>query len=92
MILAGLPKKFLQRLNACLGGLEMIPPEEREGNLPFTRYQEGDNEKWVTGCGDQYYETTNDLRGQELFSLGPQGRLSIYIRIKRSRNWQTKEE
>ena len=34
MIFPGPPNEFMQCLNACLGGLEMIPPEEREGNLP----------------------------------------------------------
>ena len=40
MIFPGPPKTFIQCLNACVGGLEMIPPEEREGNLPFTPYQD----------------------------------------------------
>jgi hypothetical protein len=92
MILPGPPKKFIQCLNACLGGLEMISPAEREGSLPFTSYQEGKKEEWIVGRGDKYFATTKDLRGQQPFSLGPAERLSIYIRIKRSRNWSTHEE
>ncbi len=56
----------------------MIPPEEREGNLSFTPYQEGRKEEWVIGRGDKYFATTSDPRGQQPFSLGPEGRLSIY--------------
>ena len=70
----------------------MIPTEEREGNLPFTLHQEGKKEEWVIGCGDRYFATTSDPRGQQPFSLGSEGRLSIYIRIKRRRNSETHEE
>ena len=92
MILPGPPKRFIQRLNACLRGLESIPPDEREGGLPFRRFQEGGREEWVTGRGDKYFDITEDDQGQDPFSLGPGGRLSIYIRIRRQRNWQTQEE
>jgi hypothetical protein len=92
MIIPGSPKKLIQCLNACVGGLEMIPPEEREGVLPFRRYQEGTHEEWVTGRGDKYFEMTEDDQGQEPFSLGADARLSIYIRIRRRRNWETQEE
>jgi hypothetical protein len=86
------PKKFLQRLNACLRGLVIIPPEQREGNLPFRRYQEGQKEEWVIGRGDKYFATTNDPQGQQPFSVASEGRLSMYIRIKRRRNSETHED
>jgi hypothetical protein len=92
MIFPGPPKKFIQRLNACVGGLEIIPLEERDGNLPVTPYEHGTREQWVIGRGDKYFETTKDPRGQQPFNLGPQGRLSIYIRIKRWRNPETNED
>jgi hypothetical protein len=69
-----------------------IPPEEREGNLPFRSYQQGSKEIWVVGRGDKYFATTEDSLGQQPFSLGPAGRLSIYIRLKRWRNPNTHEE
>ncbi len=86
MIFPGPPKKFIQCLNACIGGLEIIPPEEREGNLPFKRCQEGEKEEWIIGRGGKYSATTKDERGEQPIKLGPKGRLSIYIRIKRWRN------
>ena len=55
MIFQGPPKKFIQCMNACLSGLEMIPPEELEGSLPVTAYQHGTREQWVIGRGDKYF-------------------------------------
>jgi hypothetical protein len=89
MIFQGPPKKFIQCMNACLGGLEMIPPEELEGSLPVTPYQHGAKEQWIIGRGDKYFQTTNDDRGQQPFSLGPKEQLSIYVRIKPHRNSDT---
>ncbi len=76
------PKTVLQCLNACVGALELIPPEQRQGNLPFQRYQEGRTELWVVGRGDQYFDRTNDPEGEHPFDLEPAGQLSIYIRLK----------
>ena len=79
-------------MNACLGGLEIIPAEEREDSLPFRSYQQGSKEVWVVGRGDKYFATTGDPLGQQPFSLGPEGRLSIYIRVRRRRNPDTHHE
>ncbi|MGA2031941.1 MAG: hypothetical protein ABSG68_06785 [Thermoguttaceae bacterium] len=92
MIFAGPPKKFIHCLNACLGGLEMIPPEEREGSLPFKLYQNGKKEEWVMGRGGKYFDITKDPQGEQPFSLGSEERLSIFIRIKRQRNSETHQE
>ncbi len=92
MIFLGPPTKFIQRLNACLGGIDIIPSEEREDNLLFTSIEHGPRVQWVIGRGDKYFETTRDARGQQPFSLGPAGRLSIYIRLKRWRNPKTRED
>ncbi len=92
MIFPGQPKEFMHCLNACLGRLEIIPPEEREGTLPFTPHQEGKKEVWVIGRGSEYFRRTQDPRGQQPFSLDPEGRLSIYIRVKPWRNWEKKRD
>ena len=91
MIFPGPPKEFIQSLNACLGRIETIPPKEREGSLPYTQIKKGKKEQWVIGRGDKYYETTKDSQGQQPFSLEPDGRLSIFIRIKPHRNPETNE-
>jgi hypothetical protein len=92
MIFPGRPKEFMHRLNACLGGLEIIRPEDREGTLPFRWIQEGKKEVWITGCGDKYFEITKDPGGRHPLSLDPEGRLSIYIRVKPWRNWENKKD
>lgn len=91
MIFAGPPKKFIQCLNACVGGLNLIPPDEWEGNLPARPYK-GRNDQWVIGRGDKYFAVTADDQGRERFSLTPTGQLSIYIRVKRHQNSRTKQE
>jgi hypothetical protein len=91
MILPDPPKKSIQSLNACVGGLGVVAPDEWQGNLPCRPFRDK-NDQWIIGQGDKYFSVTEDPDGEQPLRLDPAGQLSIYIRVKRRKNPQTNKE
>ena len=90
MIFEGSPKAFIQCFNACIGKCAVIPADQRPGSIPAFQLEKG--EIWIIGCGNDYFELTKDAHGEQPLGLSPQGQLSIFIRIARRRNKETKRD
>lgn len=88
MIFEGSPKAFIQCFNACLGKCSVIAANERAGSIPAFQLENG--EIWIIGCGNDYFALTEDADGEQPLDLSPQGQLSIFIRVVRGRDKETK--
>jgi hypothetical protein len=84
MIIAGTCKSYIQRMNAYLrSARSIIAHTELDTQVPAKQMAAAKNETWVIGRGDEYYAVTRDERGEQPYSLLPQGRMHLFVRIKR---------